>query len=116
MDEAYNKTLEMPGLDTKLPEQQSSKTLHNNNNNQTDTPSQIPSIEISKQSKVTEKDPNACSMRKPPVPKIIVTPPDDTGKTQKESNSESNEKDEIWIELKEMSPQKKINLLINPVI
>ena len=46
-------------------------------------------------------------MRKPPVPKIIVTPPDDTGKTQKESNSESNEKDEIWIELKEMSPQKK---------
>ena len=46
-------------------------------------------------------------MRKPPVPKIIVTPPDDTGTTQKESNSESNEKDEIWIELKEMSPQKK---------
>ena len=55
-------------------------------------------------------------MRKPPVPNIIVTPPDDTGKTQKESNSESNEKDEIWIELKEMSPQKKINLPINPVI
>ena len=46
-------------------------------------------------------------MRKPPVPKIIVTPPDDTGTTQKESNSESNEKDEIWIELKDMSPQKK---------
>ena len=44
MDEAYNKTLEMPSLDTKLPEQQSSKTY--NKNNQTDTPPQIPSIEI----------------------------------------------------------------------
>ena len=48
-------------------------------------------------------------MRKPPIPKIIITPPDDTGTTQTENNSQSNEKDEIWIEL-------WINLLINPVI
>ena len=46
-------------------------------------------------------------MRKPPIPKIIITPPDDTGTTQKENNSESNEKDEIWIELEDMSPQKR---------
>ena len=44
-------------------------------------------------------------MRKPPIPKIIIT--DDTGATQKENNSESNEKDEMWIELEDMSPQKK---------
>ena len=48
-------------------------------------------------------------MRKPPIPKIIITPPDDTGTKQKENNSQTNEKDEIWIEL-------WINLLINPVI
>ena len=67
-------------------------------------------IEIKEQSQITEKDPNnACSMRKPPIPKIIITPPDDTGTTQTENNSQSNEKDEIWIEL-------WINLLINPVI
>ena len=48
MDEAYNKTLEIPNLDTKLPEQQSSKTYHKNN--QADIPPQIPSIEISEQS------------------------------------------------------------------
>ena len=83
MDEAYNKTLEMP-------------------------PPQIPSIEISEQSQITEKDPNnACSLRKPPIPKIIITPPDNKSITQKENNSESNEKDEIWIELEDMSPQKK---------
>ena len=75
----------MTSSDTKLPEQQSSKTCHNNKNNQTDTPPQIPSIKISEQSQITEKDPNnACSMRKPPVPKIIITPPDDTNITQKE--------------------------------
>ena len=108
MDEACNKTLEMPGSGTKLPEQQGSKTHHNNTNKQTDTPPQIQSIEISEQSQITEKDPNkACSMRKPPIPKIIITPPDNTGRTQKENNSESNEKDEIWIELEDMSPQKK---------
>ena len=44
-------------------------------------------------------------MRKPPIPKIIIT--DDTGATQKENNSESNEKDEMWIELEDMSLQKK---------
>ena len=44
MDEACNKTLEMPGSGTKLPEQHGSKTHHNNKNNQTDTPPQIPSI------------------------------------------------------------------------
>ena len=108
MDEAYKKTLEMPGSDTELPEQQSSKTLHNNKNNQIDTPPQIPSIEISKYSQITEKDPNnAYSMRKPPIPKIIITPPDDTGIAKKENNSECNEKDEIWIELEDMSPQEK---------
>ena len=32
VDEAYNKTLEMSGSDTELPEQQSSKTLHNSKN------------------------------------------------------------------------------------
>ena len=106
MDEAYNKTLEMPSLDTKLLEQQSSKTYHKNN--QTDTPPQIPSIEISEQSQITENDPNnARSMRKPPIPKIIITPPDETSTTQKENNSESNEKDEIWIVLEDKSPQKK---------
>ena len=46
-------------------------------------------------------------MRKPPIPKIIITPPDNTGTAQKENNSESNEKDEIWIELEDISPQKK---------
>ena len=46
-------------------------------------------------------------MRKPPIPKIIVKPPDETGTAQKENDSESNEKDEIWIELEDMSPQKK---------
>ena len=46
-------------------------------------------------------------MRKPPIPKIIITPPDDTGTAQKENNSESNEKDEISIELEDISPQKK---------
>ena len=108
MDEAYNKILETPGSDTKLPEQQSSKTHHNNKNNQTDTPPQISSIKISEQSQIPEKDPNnACSLRKPSIPKIIITPPDDTGTTQKENNSESNDKDEIWIELEDMSPQKK---------
>ena len=30
--------------------------------------------------------------------------PDDTSITQKETISESNEKDEIWIELDDMSP------------
>ena len=71
-------------------------------------PPQIPSIEISEQSQITEKDPNnACSLRKPPIPKIIITPPDNKSITQKENNSESNEKDEIWIELEDMSPQKK---------
>ena len=108
MDEAYSKTLEMPGSDTELPEQQSSKTFHKNKNNQVGTPPQIPSVEISEQSQITEKDPNsAYSMRKPPIPKIIITPLDDTGTAQKENNSESNEKDEIWIELEDMSPQKK---------
>ena len=108
MDEAYNKILETPGSDTKLPEQQSSKTHHNNKNNQTDTPPQISSIKISEQSQIPEKDPNnACSLRKPSIPKIIITPPDDTGTTQKENNSESNDKDEIWIELEDMSPQKR---------
>ena len=108
MDEAYKKTLGMPGSDTELPEQQSSKTLHNNKNNQIDTPPQIPSIEISKYSQITEKDPNnAYSMRKPPIPKIIITPPDDTGIAKKENKSECNEKDEIWIELEDMSPQEK---------
>ena len=53
MDEAYNKTLEMSGSDTRLPGQQSSKTNYNNKNNQTDTPPQIPSIEISEQSQTT---------------------------------------------------------------
>ena len=71
-------------------------------------PPQIPLIKIKEQSQITEKDPNnACSMRKHPIPKIIITPPDDTGTTQKEINSESNKKDEIWIELEDMSPQKK---------
>ena len=108
MDEAYNKTLEMPGSGTKLPEQQSSKTHHNNKNNQTDTPPQIQLIEISEQSQITEKEPNkAYSMRKPPIPKIIITPPNNTGRTQEENNSESNEKGEIWVELEDMSPQKK---------
>ena len=84
MGEAHNKTLEMPSSDTKLTEEQSSKTLHNKNN-QTDTPPQIPSIKISEQSQITEKDPNnACSTRKPPIPKIIITPPDDISTTQKE--------------------------------
>ena len=46
-------------------------------------------------------------MRKPPIPKIIITPPNNTGRTQKENNSESNEKGEIWVELEDMSPQKK---------
>ena len=49
-------------------------------------------------------------MRKPPLPKIIITPSDDTGTVQKENNSESNEideVDEIWIELEDMSTQKK---------
>ena len=46
-------------------------------------------------------------MRKPPIPKIIVKPPDETSTVQKENDSESNEKDEIWIELEDMSPQKK---------
>ena len=50
MDEAYNKTLEIPSSDIKLPEQQSSKTHHNNKNDQTDTPPQIPSIKTSEQS------------------------------------------------------------------
>ena len=31
-------------------------------------------------------------MRKPPIPKIIITPPNNTGRTQKENISESNEK------------------------
>ena len=46
-------------------------------------------------------------MRKPPMRKILITPPDDTGTPQKENNSKSNEKDEIWIELEDMSLQKK---------
>ena len=46
-------------------------------------------------------------MRKPPIPKIIVKRPDETSTAQKENDSESNEKDEIWIELEDMSPQKK---------
>ena len=46
-------------------------------------------------------------MRKPPIRKIIITPPDDTGIPQKVNNSKSNEKDEIWIELEDMSLQKK---------
>ena len=46
-------------------------------------------------------------MRKPPIPKIIITPPDDTGIAKKENKSECNEKDEIWIELEDMSPQEK---------
>ena len=46
-------------------------------------------------------------MRKPPIPKIIVKPPDETSTAQKENDSQSNEKDEIWIELEDMSPQKK---------
>ena len=50
MDEAYNKTLEIPSSDIKLPEQQSSKTHHNNKNNQTDTPPQILSIKTGEQS------------------------------------------------------------------
>ena len=50
MDEAYNKTLEIPSSDIKLPQQQSRKTHHNNKNNQTDTPSEIPSIKTSEQS------------------------------------------------------------------
>ena len=79
------KTLEMSGSDTKLPEQQSGKTHHNNRNNQTDTPSQISSIKISEQSQITEKDPsNTCSMRKPLIPNIIITPPYDTSTTKKE--------------------------------
>ena len=44
---------------------------------------------------------------KHPIPKIIITPPDNTSTTRKEKNSESNEKDEIWIELEDMSSQKK---------
>ena len=43
--------------------------------------------------------------------KTSHTQPDDTSITQKETISESNEKDEIWIELENMSPQKKRNLL-----
>ena len=46
-------------------------------------------------------------MRKPTIPKIIITPPDDTSTTHKKNNSESNEKDEIWMELEDMSPNKK---------
>ena len=46
-------------------------------------------------------------MRKPTIPKIIITPPDDTSTTQKGNNSKSNEKDEIWMELEDMSPNKK---------
>ena len=46
-------------------------------------------------------------MRKPPIRKIIITPPDGTGTPQKVNNSKSNEKDEIWIELEDMSLQKK---------
>ena len=46
-------------------------------------------------------------MRKPPTPEIIITPTNDTSTTQKEDNSESNEKDDIWIELEDMSPLKK---------
>ena len=46
-------------------------------------------------------------MRKPPIRKIIITPPDDIGTPQKVNNSKSNEKDEIWIELEDMSLQKK---------
>ena len=46
-------------------------------------------------------------MRKPTIPKIIITPPDDTSTTQKGNNIESNEKDEIWMELEDMSPNKK---------
>ena len=46
-------------------------------------------------------------MRKPPIRKIIITPPDDTSTPQKVNNSKSNEKDEIWIELEDMSLQKK---------
>ena len=55
MDEAYNKTLEMPHSDTKLPEQQRSKMHHNNKNNQTDTPPQIPSIKIVNNHKLQKK-------------------------------------------------------------
>ena len=89
----------MPHSDTKLPEQQCSKTHHNNKNNQTDTPPQIPSIKIvnitnyrkrSKQHMFNEKTSH--------------TQPDDTSITQKETISGSNEKDEIWIELEDMSP------------
>ena len=84
-DEAYKKTLEMPSADTKLSQQQSSKTHHNNINNQADTPPQIPSMEISKQSRITEKDlHNTCPIRKHSIPKIIITPPDYTSTTRKE--------------------------------
>ena len=61
----------MPSSDTKLPEQQSSKTYHNKNN-QADTPPQIPSIKISEQSQITEKDPNnACSWENLPYPRSL---------------------------------------------
>ena len=46
-------------------------------------------------------------MRKPPIPETIIAPTNDTSTTQKEDNSESNEKDDIWIELEDMSPLKK---------
>ena len=39
--------------------------------------------------------------------KTSHTQPDDTSITQKETISKSNEKDEIWIELEDMSSQKK---------
>ena len=56
----------------------------------------MPSIEISEQSQITEKDlNNICSIRKPPIPKIIITPPDNTSTTQTGKNSKSSEKDEI---------------------
>ena len=84
MDEAYNRTLEMPSSYTKLPEQLCSKTHHNNKTNKTDTSPQIPSIEIREQSQITLIDPHkTCSIRKPPIPKIIITPPDDTSTTKK---------------------------------
>ena len=74
----------MPSSDTKLPQQQSIKTHHNNKNNQADTPPQISSMEISEQSRITEKDlHNTCSTRKHSIPKIIITPPDDTSTTRK---------------------------------
>ena len=76
----------------------------------------MPSIEISEKSQITEKDlNNICSIRKPPIPKIIITPPDNTSTTQKGKNSKSSEKDEIRIEQEDMSPQKR-NLPINPMI